>query len=195
MTPVESMKIGSKILAELLVPLGFHFSVKRSGFGAGGEFAEAEFRNGERVLELHFRSTLGLVRYHCGGAEVSHRGYMNQIGCIRDCQYPGYGDEPIDGFRRLKHDLADFADDFTRGTCFILRRAAQIEKELSDIDDKERMAGYVGDERVRKEAKKLFSEKRYRECVKAYESIKYPELLSPSENKIWTIAKRKSESS
>jgi hypothetical protein len=59
----ELLAGGIKILDGLMAAHGFAFVAKASGRGSGGEFASGEFCRGNRALELHFRYSLGLVRY------------------------------------------------------------------------------------------------------------------------------------
>lgn len=116
MTPEAALQIGREILDPVLEPLGFRFSENLAGKGSGGYFAFAEYSNGDRRLELHFRQSLGLVRYHFGSISLSHEDYMaTKLGGRGLSQYPGFSSDPIDGFRHLREDLAAHGGEFLSG--------------------------------------------------------------------------------
>lgn len=96
---------------------GFAFVPLASGKSSRGWSASGEFRReraGEiRRLELHFRHSLGLVTYHLDGTSLSHSDYMRALKATN--QYPGFSDEPLDGFRHLLNDLERYAGDFLDG--------------------------------------------------------------------------------
>jgi hypothetical protein len=126
--PSEALREGATILNEVLVPLGFHFVFGGDGKGSGGPYAWGNFVRGDRRLEIYFRFSLGLVRYHIGAVNASHDSYMTQLGVRGKCKYPGYSDDFKDAFRDLAHDLA-FAEDFLGGEGTALNRAAATERE------------------------------------------------------------------
>ena len=102
-----------------------------------------EFVRDNRWLEIHFRDSLGLVRYHIGNHSASHESYRRALGVRDQCKYPAYSDDPLDAFRDLGHDLV-FADDFFTGTAAILRRAATEEASREAIRHAKLTAGYRG---------------------------------------------------
>jgi hypothetical protein len=194
MNPRAKLEEGAEILGDFLYPIGFRFEVVNEGIGSGGDFAEGEFRKGEIKLELHFRNSLGKVRYHCGTKSVSHKNYMKALGVIDQCQYPGFSNDPLDGFRSLKHDIAKFGSDFTDENHFVLLRATQEEQAQETQMAKVLWSGYEGDNRKRTNGKQYFTQKQYQKCIAELESVQYPELLTNSERKMLEIAKRKLKS-
>ena len=64
-SPTAIMKSGAAILSPLLTSYRLHFRIVSEGRGSGGWSCEAEFFDGVRVLELHFRFSLGLVIRVC----------------------------------------------------------------------------------------------------------------------------------
>lgn len=192
MSPKEIMKSGSELLGEYLYPNGFKFEIVEEGRGSGGNFVQAEFQKSNLKLELHFRHSLGIVKYHCKTNPVSHENYMRALGVIDQCQYPGFSsNDPIDGFRHLKHDLEKFGSDFVSGNHSSLLRAAKAEQTHEAQVNKKLQAAYEGDDRKRKKAKQYFTQKEYQKCVSEFQCVKYPELLTNSEKKILDIAKRR----
>jgi hypothetical protein len=58
---------------------------------------------------------LGLVTYHLADASLSHEDYMRCVA--RDkAEYPGFSEDPMDGFKHLANDLEKFASDFLSGS-------------------------------------------------------------------------------
>jgi hypothetical protein len=106
-------------LAEVLGPAGFEFAETEEGASSGGAFASGEFRRGDRRLELHVRSSLGLVRYHFGEQSLSHEELVRGVRALEriaeEGEYPGFSDDPMAGFRHFRHDLDLFGDVFLRG--------------------------------------------------------------------------------
>src|ERR1700722_7631913 len=119
--PAEALREGAAILDEVLVPLGFQFVFGGDGKSSGGPYSQGNFVRGDRRLELHFRFSLGLVRYHIGAVNASHDSYMAELGVRGKCKYPGYSDDFRGAFRDLAHDLA-FAEEFLTGDGSALTR-------------------------------------------------------------------------
>jgi hypothetical protein len=113
----EALAAGVQLLAPIIQVHGFTFVPLASGKGSGGWSASGEFRReraGElRRLELHFRYSLGLVTYHVGSTALSHADYMRALDAKNE--YPGFSDDPLDGFRHLLHDLERYASGFLDG--------------------------------------------------------------------------------
>lgn len=102
----------------MLGPAGFEFIETDDGAGNGGTFASGEFLRGDRRLELHVHSSLALVRYHFGDTSLAHddlvRGVRALEAIAAEGQYPGFSNDPMAGFRHLRHDLELFGDIFLR---------------------------------------------------------------------------------
>lgn len=108
------LSAGAAIVAPTLVANEFAWIAGSSGQSSGGAFASGAFVRGERSLELHFRYSLGLVTYHIGDLAVSHADYMAHTGHRRDAKYPGFSDDPMDAFRSLAYDLANYCQGFSQ---------------------------------------------------------------------------------
>lgn len=121
MTPDEWLEAGRRILDPVLEPHGFRFRASESGSGSGGDFSTGAYVRGRfdpfasRRLEVHFRYTLGRVTYSLGRSQLDHETYMKQLGVHTEAAYPGFSEDPIDGFRHLAHDLSHYCQDFLRG--------------------------------------------------------------------------------
>lgn len=188
--PKDALLEGAKILDPVLLPKGFRFQLRREGKGSGGNFAWGEFVHEDRRLELHFRQSLGLVRYHVGDQSASHESYMRQLGVWDQCRYPGFSNDPAVAFHDLAHDLR-MADDFLSASAAVLRAAAAREASDTGRQDKVAMAGYVGDVRQRQELREQFREGNYDQVVALAETLRYPEQMTESERQIVAIARNR----
>jgi hypothetical protein len=188
--PMEVLIEGAQMLERILGPHGFQFQFREEGKGSGGAFAWGEFVRGERKLELHFRFTLGMVRYHVGDQRASHESYMRELDVWSQCHYPGFSEDSAAGFRELTHDLA-FADDFLSGNAAVLRSAAAKEVLQAANRDRQLAAVAVGDVRKLAEMKEQFWKSRYSEVLRLAAQLTYPDQMSPSEQRMVQIALEK----
>ena len=131
MTPIEWLEAGRRIMDPVLEPHGYRFRASESGSGSGGDFSTGAYVLGRfdpsasRRLELYFRYTLGGVTYYLGRSQLDHETYMRQLGVHREAAYPGFSEDPIDGFRHLAHDLSHYCQDFLYGTGGEFQRLAR----------------------------------------------------------------------
>ncbi len=188
--PKDVLKKGVKLLKPLLRSKGFRFRFGRAGKGSGGLYAWGEFVRKDRRLELHFRYSLGLVRYHVGQDSASHESYMRELNVWDQCEYPGFSDDPMDGFARLAHDLS-FANDFLDGPAIVLRHAAAREAATTAAAHADQTRGNVGDKRRIDQVRQCFREKNYSEAVRLAGELKYPDRMSESERKMVEIARKR----
>lgn len=188
--PKDALVSGVKILEPLLLAKGFHFRFVGDGVGSGGKFAWGEFVREDRRLELHFRRSLGLVRYHVGEQSAFHESYMRELGVWNQCRYPGFSDDPRNAFDGLAHDLS-FADDFLVRSGATLRQAAAKEAVSTATRQAEAMAGYVGDKEKVAQLRTRFRENRYSDVVGLAAKLKYPNRMSESERMMVDIARKK----
>jgi hypothetical protein len=189
-SPREVLEKGAKLMEPFLRGKGFSFNLLREGKGSGGFFVTGEFHNADRRLELHFRDSLGLVRYHLGKSNASHESYMKELGVAAQCRYPGFSDNPLDAFTDLLHDLQSFGNDFLCGEGDVLICAAQHEREATSARDIKESGRFAGDTRMRAEARELFRQKRYAEVVQLLERVRFPEILTEPDRKMLEIAKK-----
>lgn len=191
MNPTERLKAGCEILDPILNPHGFVFCEIKAGQGSGGYFATGNYVCGNCSLELHFRYSLGLVTYYIGPHSVTHESYMRELlGNQGGNQYPGFSEDPLDGFHHLASDLRNYGQDFLSGSGKVLAKAAA--KEAAQRKAQEVMLQAEGDTRNREEARQLFHAAQYQAVIKRLESLKYPEYMTESEKKMLELAKRKS---
>lgn len=130
--PTDILREGCDILDPVLVPAGFHFEHRDAGQSSSGQFAWGEYLRRGRRLELHFRCSLGLVAYAAGELRASHESLARALlGRSGGNAFPGFSDDPLDGFRHLRQDLERFGAIFLRGSDdelrILLTRAADEE--------------------------------------------------------------------
>jgi hypothetical protein len=191
--PKEALINGAQILQQSLGPYGFQFQFREDGKGSGGAFAWGEFIRGERKIELHFRFTLGMVRYHIDDQSASHESYMRELNVWSQCHYPGFSEDAADGFRELTHDLA-FANDFLCGDAAVLRNAAAKEALKTAKLDQQIMAASVGDVRKLEEMRDHFRGGRYGEVIRLAAELKYPNQMRSTEQQMVKLAGEKAKS-
>jgi hypothetical protein len=114
-TKANILMAGAAILTPVLEPHGFVFTLENQGKSSGGDFASGAFSKLDRRLELHFRSSLGLVAYHLGQDSLDHETYMRLLGVYGTNQYPDFPREPLDSFHHLAADIQRYCQDFTNG--------------------------------------------------------------------------------
>ena len=105
MEPTEFLERGHEILAPLMDLNGFVFERGLAGSGSGGPFARGAYVRGEHRLEFSVRHALGEVTYRVGKTVITHEDLMRVVAGPRRAQYPGFSDDPLDGFRHLRNDL------------------------------------------------------------------------------------------
>ena len=115
--PENTLEAGRHLLSPIMKANGFVWQCGSGGAGSGGNFARGEFLRNDRRLKLHFRYSLGLVAYHIGRTSLTHSDYMRIVlGDSRGNKYPGFSQDPLDGFRQLAHDLTEYCSVFLSGT-------------------------------------------------------------------------------
>ena len=90
MTPLETLRKGTEILGPILSANGFTYCEGLAGHGSGGEYASGKYVKGNRILEIHFRQSLGLVTYYIGSESLRHEVFMRALlGQGAGNHYPG----------------------------------------------------------------------------------------------------------
>jgi hypothetical protein len=193
--PEEHLIKGSKILSTYLEPLGFKFLLVTKGQGSGGRFAHGQFVCEDRIIDLHFRYSLGLVSYQADNLILGHEDLIDLLDKKGQNQYPNFSDDPIDAFNCMKWDLKYLLPDFTENNAVIFRQRAPVKiKELEKIQIAKGNADkkiYSGDQKILEEAKAEFKKGNYLLVDKLKEQIKYPDLLTSTEKKLFELNEAK----
>jgi hypothetical protein len=134
---------GRAILDPLLLAHGFVFEAGESDVGSGGPFARGAYVRGEHRLAFSVRWHLGEVTYTVGPSRISHEELMRVVAGPRAAKYPGFSNDPLDGFRDLRDDLQAHGQAFLREMdeefhAFVARASRSQRatgfKRLSDVD-------------------------------------------------------------
>lgn len=125
---VATLNEGALILGEVLTPNGFVFAPVAHGNGSGGPAAQGRFVRGTQTIDLHFRWTLGLVSYAWDDVVLSHADYLR--GLDAKGAYPGFCEDPLDGFRHLAQDLSGPVAGFVAGDRAEFDRAVAAVKAM-----------------------------------------------------------------
>lgn len=106
---------GARILEDAFRPHGFKFSGVREEKADHRGVAVAQFARRGRSLELQVRSGVGIALWAAGDRRMLHPDYMECLGASAAMRYPGLSRDPVDAFRRLRADMARFAQPFLTG--------------------------------------------------------------------------------
>ena len=137
----ELRRAGAEILSLVLAPHGFRFVPGTVDRGSGGDFAQGAFVRETRRLEFSARAALGLVAYRFAERYADHEDLLRlQAQGVR-LAYPGFSDDPLDGFRDLASDLTRFGHVFLGGTDLELTTA------FDQVDASPRPRGFAALER------------------------------------------------
>ncbi|MBW8310659.1 MAG: hypothetical protein K0M64_01370 [Rhizobium sp.] len=122
----QVLRAGRELIDPILLPCGFSWGHGASGSSSGGDFASGWYSRDDRTLEMHYRFSLGLVSYRMGDLCLDHAEYMSVVAQGGQSQYPGFSDDPLDGFRHLAHDLVAYCAAFLRGSDAEFARVVEL---------------------------------------------------------------------
>ena len=131
---------GRKYIDPIMEANGFHWKDGRSGNSSGGFSDSGEYIKENRKLELHFRWSLGMVKYHIGESQISHENYMLHLAGKGKATYPGFSKEPLDAFKHLADDLQKYGEDFLSGDGTKLIGAVEKQKEKNKLSGFQRLS-------------------------------------------------------
>ena len=189
--PRETLLSGVAILDGVLGSHGFVFQYRGDGRSSGGTYAWGEYVCGDRRLELHFRHSLGLVKYWLGKLAVSHEAYMTALGVRRQAAFPSVSKDPLEAFGHLAHDLERFGDDFLRGQGRVLAAAADAEAREVEARTKAATALSTGAHDKIEEAREAFKDGKWDEVVRLLGTSSRAGQLPEGDKRRLEIAKRR----
>ena len=74
------------------------------------------------------------MTYHFGHSSIDHESYMHALlGANGGNRYPGFSEEPLDGFKGLAYDLESFATAFLNGNLEEFSRCVIAAEERKKI--------------------------------------------------------------
>jgi hypothetical protein len=116
MKPIDYLIEGKSILDPYLNENGFVFTLGTFGLSSGGEYASGIYKKEDRFIELHYRTGLGVIKYHLAEHELDHIDYMKLLKTRGKNHYPGFSKDRLEAFKDLLFDLRTFATDFVSGS-------------------------------------------------------------------------------
>ena len=130
----RSLQRGADILAPVLVPHDFHFSIIASGSSSGGPFAQGEFARGAARWNCTFGIRSGWLLFHIDALTLAHEDYMRALlGRSGMSHYPGFSGGPLAAFEALRLDLIEHCTDFVSGTGEQFRQCLQRHKKYESL--------------------------------------------------------------
>jgi hypothetical protein len=190
---------GIELLSPMLRLHGFEFGGRHvhqyaSIIGRREEAVRGEFARGDHRLELELWHSLRNVIYRIDDLRLAHEPYMRALGVPPAANaYPGFSNDPLDGFRHLKTDLESYGREFLAGDAEAFRRAAAEEVERQPDRQRAYMAWMVGDDSARRLARELFHARKFVDVVAVLDALKYPEFMDTYERKILEVSRRKAD--
>jgi len=173
------------------------FSLSRSApyIDRQGTSYSASFVYHPRSVELNHLYSLGPVIYRIRDFSVEHTFYIQALGKTAAAQFPCFVDDSISGYPSLLHDLENLLSPFFVGSendfIAIANDYIQMEQRRHQDDSHNLTYHATGEDRLKAHARELFRQGRYDEVAQIESQIKFPELLTESERKIFALAKRR----
>jgi hypothetical protein len=116
MDAIEPRRRGVELLSPVLVRYGFVYHAGEVDRGSGGLYAHGGFARANRSLEFSVGHALGEVRCRVDAATLFHDNFARAAVGRGQARYPGFSDDPLDGFRDLATGLVRFGSVVIAGT-------------------------------------------------------------------------------
>ncbi|MDP3938049.1 MAG: hypothetical protein Q8R92_07920 [Deltaproteobacteria bacterium] len=109
MDAIELRRRGVELLSPVLVPYGFVYQASEVDRGGGGLYAHG----GSHERTVRWNSACAM---RVDAATLLHEDFARAAVGRGQARYPGFSDDPLDGFRDLATDLVRFGSVFLAGT-------------------------------------------------------------------------------
>jgi len=188
----EDFEFGLAELAPFFESLGFSLSRGEPDADKGGTSYSARFVCPPRSVELNHLYSLGPVIYSIRDFSIEHTFYVQALGLAAGARFPCFTDDSVSGYSALLYDLENFLSPFFTGAedDFISIAAQYMQRQQNDSRDPTYHA--TGEDRLKARARELFREGRYKEVIQIESEIKFPRFLTSSEQRMFSIARKKS---
>jgi hypothetical protein len=174
---------------------GFSLIRKEPDTDKEGTSYSARFICSPRSVELNHLYSLGPVIYSIRKFSVEHTSYIQALVLTTAAQFPCFGDDSISGYPALLHDLENLLSSFFVGSeddfIAIAKTYMQAQQQQQEIDRRKLTYHATGEDRLKVQARELFREGRYSEVVRIEAQIRFPDLLTDSERKIFALARKR----
>ena len=175
--------------------LGFSLHRGQPYSDRAGTSYSARFVRSPRSVELNHLYSLGPVIYSIGEFSVEHTFYIQALGLAAAAQFPCFADDSISGYSAWLHDLNHVlspffvgpVDDFTA----IAKRYTEEQRQQQEHGNRDLSYHSTGEHRLKARARELFRQRRYDGVSQIESQIRFPELLTTSERKMFEIARKR----
>lgn len=124
---------GRAIIDAVLAAHGFAFDHGHARAISSEEFARGTWVRGDRLLEVGCREELDVVVYRVGEDVLTHEDYMRTVlGPAGSNMFPCVTGDPLDGFRLLANDIAQYAAAFLHGPDEHFRQVVKRSREMQE---------------------------------------------------------------
>lgn len=191
MKPLQELTDGLELLGPFLTRYGFALDNYENDKGSGGQFTIATYRNKNRKVVIGYRYSIGELYYQCDDLAVGHDFYLRQLGFVDKMKFPDFqSDDKLQSFRHVLADFELIKADFFEGDCKELKRIAKIQKETIETENKKRQTEYTDsfDLAIIRKARQEFKDKKFKESIRTYGTVKKKELLTDFDKKTLKIA-------
>lgn len=191
----EDFEFGLAQVAPFFDSLGFLLSRGEPYTDKPGTSYSARFIHPPRSVELNHLYSLGPVIYYIREFSVEHSFYIKALGASSAARFPCFVDDSVSGYPALLHDLQHLLSSFfvcpEEDFIAIAERYTQGQQQQHEDDSRDLTYHATGEDRLRARARELFREGRYEEVLQIRSKIKFPELLTPSERQLFSLAKKR----
>ncbi len=194
MNPLPELINGLELLEPVLTKHGFTLDNYENGKGSGGQFTIATYKNGDKKFVIGYRFSVGELYYQCDDSAVGHDSYLRHLGFTDKMKFPDFqSDDKLESFRNILADFELIKADFFEGDCKELKRIAKVLKETTELENKKRQTDYTDhfDQEVIRRARQEFKDKKFKESIRTYGTVKKKELLTDLDKKTLKIAKER----
>jgi hypothetical protein len=191
----EDFEFGIAQVAPFFESLGFSLFRGEPYLDKAGTSYSAHFTRSPRSVELNHLYSLGPVIYSIGEFSVEHTFYIQALGLTSAAQFPCYADDSISGYPALLHDIENLLTPFFGDPedHFIAVAKEYVQAQQQQCEDGNRHLTYhaTGEGRLKAHARELFRKGNYAEVVQIESQIRFPNLLTDSERKIFALARKR----
>ena len=126
---------------------------------------------------------------------VEHTFYIQALGLTASARFPCFADDSISGYPALLHDIENLLSPFFAGRehdfSAIASKYMRAQQQQHQDDSRNLSYRASGEDRLKAQARELFQEGRFKEVVKIETQIRFPDLLTESERKIFALARKR----
>lgn len=191
----EDFELGLSQLIPFFDAQGFSLTRSEPDVDREGTSYSARFIRHPRSVELNHLYSLGPVIYSIREFSVDHTYYTQALGVTGSAQFPCFADDSISGYPALLHDLENLLSPFFVGSeddfSAIAKQYLLAEQRQNEADSRDLSYYASGEDRLKARARELFRQGRYDEVGQIESQLRFPELLTNSERKIFALARNR----